>query len=73
MGLIWMMVDWVLISYMDGSEFLLKRNGRFEDNLVSAIEIDEKNSLIKVALDNQTIVSYPMANMISFTYDSKVD
>lgn len=68
-----MMVDWVLISYMDGLELLLKRSGKYEDNLVSAIEIDEKNSLIKVAVDNQTIVSYPTANMISYTYDSQID
>jgi hypothetical protein len=68
-----MMVDWVLISYMDGSELLLKRNGKYEDNLVSAIEIDENNSLIKVAVDNQTIVSYPTANMISYTYAFSID
>ena len=54
-----MFVDWVLISYIDGSELLLRRVGNIEDKLVSAIEIDEKNYLIKVAVDNQTIVSYP--------------
>ena len=68
-----MMVDWVLISYMDGSELLLKRTGKYEDNLIAAIEIDEKNSLIKVAVDNQTIVNYPTSNMISYTYDSQVE
>ena len=68
-----MMVDWVLISYMDGSDLLLKRSGKYEDNLVSAIEIDEKIVFCKVAVDNQTIVSYPMANMISYTYDSQID
>lgn len=54
-----MFVDWVLISYIDGFELLLRRVGNIEDKLVSAIEIDEKNYLIKVAVDNQTIVSYP--------------
>ena len=68
-----MFVDWVLISYMDGSELLLRRGGNFEDKLVAAIEIDEKNYLIKVAIDNQTIVSYPMANMISYTNNPQGD
>jgi hypothetical protein len=68
-----MFVDWVLISYMDGSELLLRRGGNFEDKLVAEIEIDEKNYLIKVAIDNQTIVSYPMANMISYTNNPQVD
>ncbi len=68
-----MFVDWVLISYIDGSELLLRRGGNFEDKLVSAIEIDEKNYLIKVAINNQTIVSYPMANMISYTNKPQID
>ncbi len=68
-----MFVDWVLISYIDGSELLLRRGGNIEDKLVSAIEIDEKNYLIKVAVDNQTIVSYPMANMISYTNNPQAD
>ena len=63
-----MFVDWVLISYMDQSELLLKRSGKFNDNIVIGIEINEKNNLIKVAVDNENIVSYPMANMISYTY-----
>ena len=63
-----MFVDWVLISYVDGSELLLKRSGKFEDNLVMGIEINEKNYLIKVAVDNENIVSYPMANILSYTY-----
>ena len=63
-----MFVDWVLITYMDQSELLLKRSGKFNDNLVMGIEINEKNNLIKVAVDNENIVSYPMANMISYTY-----
>ena len=58
----------VLISYMDQSELLLKRSGKFNDNIVIGIEINEKNNLIKVAVDNENIVSYPMANMISYTY-----
>jgi hypothetical protein len=33
-----MFVDWVLISYMDGSELLLRRGGNFEAKLVAAIE-----------------------------------
>ena len=68
-----MFVDWVLISYIDGLELLLRRGGNFEDNVVSAIEIDEENYLIKVAIDNQTIVSYPMANMISYTNNPQLD
>jgi hypothetical protein len=68
-----MFVDWVLISYMDGSELLLRRGGNFKDKLVAAIEIDEKNYLIKVAIDNQTIVNYPMANMISYTNKPQID
>ncbi len=63
-----MFVDWVLISYMDKSELLLKRSGKFNDNIVIGIEINEKNNLIKVAVDNENIISYPMANMISYTY-----
>ena len=63
-----MFVDWVLISYMDQSELLLKRSGKFNDNIVIGIEINEKNNLIKVAVDNENIISYPMANMISYTY-----
>ena len=63
-----MFVDWVLISYIDQSELLLKRSGKFNDNIVIGIEINEKNNLIKVAVDNENIVSYPMANMISYTY-----
>ena len=63
-----MFVDWVLVTYMDQSELLLKRSGKFNDNLVMGIEINEKNNLIKVAVDNENIVSYPMANMISYTY-----
>ena len=63
-----MFVDWVLITYMDQSELLLKRSGKFNDNLVMGIEINEKNNLIKVAVDNENIVSYHMANMISYTY-----
>jgi hypothetical protein len=63
-----MFVDWVLISYMDQSELLLKRSGKFNDNIVIGIEINEKNNLIKVAVDNKNIISYPMANMISYTY-----
>ena len=38
--------------------------------MVIGIEINEKNNLIKVAVDNKNIVSYPMANMISYTYSS---
>ena len=63
-----MYVDWVLITYMDQTEVLLKRSGKFDDNLITAIEINEKNYLIKVDVDNENIVSYPMANMISYTY-----
>jgi hypothetical protein len=63
-----MFVDWVLITYMDQSELLLKRSGKFENNLITGIEINEKNNLIKVSVDNENIVSYPMANMISYTY-----
>ncbi|MBZ2164596.1 hypothetical protein [Methanobacterium spitsbergense] len=63
-----MFVDWVLISYMDQSELLLKRSGKFNDNIIIGIEINEKNNLIKVAVDNENIVSYPMANMVSYTY-----
>ena len=63
-----MYVDWVLITYMDQSELLLKRTGKFEANVITSIEISEKNNLIKVAVDNENIVSYPMANMISYTY-----
>jgi hypothetical protein len=63
-----MFVDWVLISYVDGSELLLKRTGKFDDNLIMGIEINEKNYLIKVAVDNENIVSYPMANILSYTY-----
>ena len=63
-----MFVDWVLITYMDQSELLLKRTGKFEANVITSIEISEKNNLIKVAVDNENIVSYPMANMISYTY-----
>ena len=36
--------------------------------LFTSIEINEKNNLIKVAVDNENIVSYPMSNMISYTY-----
>jgi hypothetical protein len=63
-----MFVDWVLITYMDQSELLLKRTGTFEDNIITGIEINEENNLIKVAVDNENIISYPMANMISYTY-----
>jgi hypothetical protein len=63
-----MFVDWVLISYIDQSELLLKRSGKFNDNIVIGIEINENNNLIKVAVDNKNIISYPMANMISYTY-----
>ena len=63
-----MYVDWVLITYMDQSELLLKRTGKFDENVITSIEINEKNNLIKVAVDNENIVSYPMANMISYTY-----
>jgi hypothetical protein len=68
-----MFVDWVLITYMDQSELLLKRSGKFNDNLVMGIEINEKNNLIKVAVDNENIVSYPMANMISYTYSRQYE
>ena len=66
-----MFVDWVLITYMDQSELLLKRSGKFNDNIIMGIEINEKNNLIKVAVDNENIVSYPMANMISYTYSRR--
>ena len=29
-----MYVDWVLITYMDQSELLLKRTGKFEENVI---------------------------------------
>ncbi|HEX7468827.1 MAG: hypothetical protein WAK14_01575 [Methanobacterium sp.] len=63
-----MYVDWVLITYLDQSELLLKRTGTFEDHLITSIEINEENNLIKASVDNENIVSYPMANMISYTY-----
>jgi len=63
-----MYVDWVLITYMDQTEVLLKRSGKFDKNIITAIEINEKNYLIKVAVDNENIVSYPMANILSYTY-----
>ncbi len=43
-----MFVDWVLISYMDQSELLLKRSGKFNDNIVIGIEINEKIILSKL-------------------------
>ena len=56
-------------NYIFGSiELLLKRTGKFEENLITSIEINESNNLIKVAVDNENIVGYPMANMISYTY-----
>ncbi len=63
-----MYVDWVLITYLDQSELLLKRTGKFEEHLITSIEINESSNLIKVAVDNENIVGYPMANMISYTY-----
>jgi len=43
-----MFVDWVLITYMDQSELLLKRSGKFNDNLVMGIEINKKIILSKL-------------------------
>ncbi len=63
-----MYVDWVLITYLDLSELMLKRSGTFDNNLITGIEINEKNYLIKVTVDNGNIVSYPMANILSYTY-----
>ena len=56
-------------NYLHGSIILLlKRSGKFAENIITSIEINEKNYLIKVDVDNENIVSYPMANMISYTY-----
>jgi hypothetical protein len=63
-----MFVDWVLITFKDQSELLLKRSGNFDNNLITGVELNEKNYLIKVTVDNKTIVSYPMANILSYTY-----
>ena len=39
-----MYVDWVLITYLDQSELLLKRTGTFEDHPITSIERNEKNT-----------------------------
>ena len=66
-----MMVDWVLMTFVDRSELLLKRSGEFEDSQITGLEIKEKNNIIKVSVANKTIVSYPMANIISYTYSQE--
>ena len=65
------MVDWVLMTFVDRSELLLKRSGEFEDSLITGLEINEKNNIIKVSISNKTIISYPMANIINYTYSQE--
>ena len=45
-----MMVDWVLMTFVDRFELLLKRSGEFEDSLITGLEINEKNNIIKVSI-----------------------
>ena len=65
-----MNVENVFITYMDRSQNEFKIGGKFEEQTITDIEIDELNAQIKLIIDDNTVVGFPMSNIFMYIHEN---